>query len=271
MSVSLSLPMREERQDIPGEALTRRAVTTITGVIAGLTFVFSFGNVAALAAYLHVPLYIGWLVGPAVDLSVVGLLLGIRYLSLHGYTDKQLEKPRRLLILCGLLTMALNTAESICAGRYGTAAFDAVAPLLLLGWSENGPWLLRQIYTVRSLHAATGPGPAAAEQASATAVVPVLDNADSGPAEPPAGQDEPAQQAGIGEDPLLARARELDKAHRRTSGRGISRDRLRDELRIQRNRASELCQRLRAEAAAAAVDAEPAADAPEREVALVAV
>lgn len=270
MSASLSLPVREERRDLPGEALTRRAVTTITGVIAGLTFVFSFGNVASLAAYLHVSLYIGWLVGPAVDLSVVGLLLGIRYLSLHGYTDEQLEKPRRLLILCGLLTMALNTAESICAGRYGTAAFDAVAPLLLLGWSENGPWLLRQIYTVRSLHAATGSGPAAAEHATAPAVVPVPERPESAPIEPSIGQDGPAQHAEAGEDPLLVRARALDKAHRRTSGRGISRDRLRDELRIQRNRASELCQQLRAEAAAAA-DAESAAEAPEQGVALVAV
>lgn len=270
MSAYLSLPVREERRDLPGETLTRRAVTTITGVIAALTFVFSFGNVAALAVYLHVPLYIGWLVGPAVDLSVVGLLLGIRYLSLHGYSDEQLEKPRRLLILCGLLTMALNTAESICARRYGTAAFDAVAPLLLLGWSENGPWLLRQIYTVRSLHATTGSGPAAPEQATTTAVVPAPDRPESAPVEPSAGQDGAAPQAEAGEDPLLGRARALDKAHRRTNGRGISRDRLRDELRIQRNRASELCQQLRAEAAAAA-DAEPAAEAPEREVALVAV
>jgi hypothetical protein len=34
---------------------------------------------------------------PAVDLSVVGPLTGIRFLSLRGYDDEQFRKPRRLL------------------------------------------------------------------------------------------------------------------------------------------------------------------------------
>jgi hypothetical protein len=55
--------------------------------------------------------WIAWLVGPAVDLSVVGLLTGMRFLSLHGYDDEQLRKPRRLLRLCGILTLALNTVS----------------------------------------------------------------------------------------------------------------------------------------------------------------
>jgi hypothetical protein len=268
------LPARDSGPALPGESLTRMAVTTITGVIAALAFVFSFGNVAALAAYLHVPLYIGWLVGPAVDLSVVGLLIGIRYLSLHGYTDKQLAKPRRLLAMCGVLTMALNTAESICTQNYGTAAFDAVAPALLLGWSENGPWLLRQIYTVRTQLAASGvepsaPAPAAADQAPLPSGVPVPDLTKTAPVEPPAGQDGPAPQPQAGDDSLLNRARALDNAHRRANGRPISRDRLRSELRIARDRAGELRQLLHAEAAAAAAEVESADLAPENEVALI--
>lgn len=264
-------PAHEGGSVLPGEALTRRAVTTITGVIAVLAFVFSFGNVAALAAYLHVPVYIGWLVGPAVDLSVVGLLIGIRYLSLHGYSDQQLTKPRRLLAVCGLLTMALNTSESICTGHYGTAAFDAVAPALLLGWSENGPWLLRQIYTVRTMHTAT-------PQDQPTAIFTTADQSPpplsalvpaprvTVPAEPPTGSDVPAPGAEEADDSLLIRARELDNAHRRTNGRPISRDRLRSELHIARDRAGELCQLLRAEAAAAA-EVEPVGLAPEHQVA----
>ena len=49
----------------------------ITGVIAALAFVFSFGNVAALAAYLQVPVYIGWLVGPAVWMLVLATVMGV--------------------------------------------------------------------------------------------------------------------------------------------------------------------------------------------------
>ena len=274
LSAYCELPTRDSDSALPGESLTRSAVTTITGLIAALAFVFSFGNVAALAAYLNVPLYIGWLVGPAVDLSVVGLLIGIRYLTLHGYTDKQLVKPRRLLAMCGVLTMALNTAESICTRHFGTAAFDAVAPALLLGWSENGPWLLRQIYTVRTQIAASAaepsaPAPAAAGQALPPSAVPVLGPTKTALPEPPAVQDGLAPQGEAGDDPLLTRARELDIAQRRANGRPISRDRLRSELRIARDRAGELCQLLRAEAAAAA-EVESVGLAPEHEVALIA-
>jgi hypothetical protein len=261
LSTYSALPAHGDRPagPLPGEALTRRAVTTITALIALMAFAFSFGNVTSLALYLRVPVYIAWLVGPAVDLSVVGLLIGIRYLSLNGYTDEQLEKPRRLLALCGLLTLALNTAESICTRHFGTAAFDSVAPALLLGWSECGPWLLRQVYTVRSLHAAAQaePEPAAASTEQAPPEAPGPETAD---AVPPASS-EPVragalEQASGPDDSLLSRARELDIAHRRSTGRPISRDALRAELRIARDRAGELCQTLRVEAAEAAAHVE---------------
>ena len=85
---------KDSRPPVSGEAFTRRAITAITAWIA-------------------------WLVGLAVDLSVVGLLAGIRFLSLHSYDDEQLRKPRRLLRLCGLLTLALNTAGALGHQQYG--------------------------------------------------------------------------------------------------------------------------------------------------------
>lgn len=50
----------------------------------GLTFLFGLGNVWAPALRLGVPGLVALLVPPAVDLSVPGLLLAIRYLALHG-------------------------------------------------------------------------------------------------------------------------------------------------------------------------------------------
>ena len=76
----------------PGEALTRRAVTAVTAAIVVMTFAFSLGNVTQLCLDLGITAWIAWLVGPAVDLSVVGLLTGMRFLSLHGYTDAQLAR-----------------------------------------------------------------------------------------------------------------------------------------------------------------------------------
>src|ERR1700733_5602843 len=80
---------------------------------------------------------------------------------------------------------------------FGTALVDAVGPALLIGWSEVGPWMLRQIHavcppvTLRQPEAKPDPEPL------------VL----------------PAR--------LLARTRELDSEHRAATGRPISRDTLR--------------------------------------------
>jgi hypothetical protein len=211
----------------PGEALTRRAVTVVTAAIVAMTFAFSLGNVTRLCLDLGITAWIAWLVGPAVDLSVVGLLTGMRYLSLHGYTDAQLARLQRMLRFCGLLTLALNTAGALGHRQYGTALVDAVGPALLIGWSEVGPWMLRQIHAVCPPEATRQP------EAKPDTAPP-----DPGPLVLPA--------------TLLARTRELDSEHRAATGRPISRDTLRAQLRIGRDRASALVAAVRAEAAAGA-------------------
>jgi hypothetical protein len=214
------------RPGLPGEALTRRAVTVITATIVVMTFAFSLGNVTHLCLDLGITAWIAWLVAPAVDLSVIGLLAGMRFLSLHGYTDAQLAGLHRMLRFCGLLTLALNTAGSLSHRQYGTALVDAVGPALLIGWSEAGPWMLRQIHAVC---------PAAPRAQPATPQQP--EPLPSAPLPLPAG--------------LLARARDLDAAHRAETGRPISRDNLRARLKIGRDRASALVAAVRAEASAA--------------------
>jgi hypothetical protein len=214
-------PSADARLPLPGEALTRRVVTVITASIVILTFAFSLGNVTRLCLDLGITAWIAWLVGPAVDLSVVGLLTGMRFLSLHGYTDVQLSKLRRMLRFCGILTLALNTSGALGHRMFGTALVDAVGPALLIGWSEVGPWMLRQIYAVCSSTASAPPEPRAA-----TGPTPILPG------------------------DLLARARELDAEHRAATGRPISRDTLRAQMRIGRDRASAIVAVVRAEAAA---------------------
>ncbi|OHV40900.1 hypothetical protein BCD49_39180 [Pseudofrankia sp. EUN1h] len=61
-----------------------RIVTVIVGIVVVLTFCFGFGNVLALGLRLGVPVWVAPLVAPAVDLSVVALLLSTRHLALHG-------------------------------------------------------------------------------------------------------------------------------------------------------------------------------------------
>jgi hypothetical protein len=124
-----------------------------------LTFAFGFGNVWALGRSLGVPSFVAPLVGPAVDLSVAGLLIGIRHLSMAGVPRDHLRQVRILLTACGAATMALNIAGPVTAGAYGRAAFDSVGPGLpvLIGWAETGPGMLRFLYA-RPGH--RGPGTA---------------------------------------------------------------------------------------------------------------
>lgn len=81
-----------------------RAVTVIVGTVVGLTFTFGFGNVLTLALHLGVPVWVAPLVAPAVDLSILGLLLSTRHLALHGATAEQLRPARQLLIFASLAT-----------------------------------------------------------------------------------------------------------------------------------------------------------------------
>jgi len=78
----------------PGERVTLAAVTAILALIALLTFAFSFGNIWALGLRLGISGWIAPLVGPAADLSVVGLLIAVRYLSLRGVEGHKLRLAR---------------------------------------------------------------------------------------------------------------------------------------------------------------------------------
>src|SRR5215510_4232937 len=84
-----------------------RSVTVIMGTVVGLTFLFGFGNVLNLALRLGVPVWVAPLVAPAVDLSILGLLLGTRHLALTGAPAEALRPARRLLIFASLVTLAL--------------------------------------------------------------------------------------------------------------------------------------------------------------------
>ncbi|MFJ4099872.1 hypothetical protein [Amycolatopsis japonica] len=103
-------------------------VSTMVGTVVGLTFLFGFGNVFALALLLGVPVWGAPLVAPAVDLTVVALLVAIRRLSVHGAAPEVLRSARRFLVVASVVTLALNVAEPLIAGEFGKALFDAVGP-----------------------------------------------------------------------------------------------------------------------------------------------
>lgn len=172
----------------------------------------------------------------------------------------QLAKPRRLLTFCGLLTLALNTAEAVTHGQYGTAAVEAIGPILLICWADTGPWLLRQIHT----RPATDSGAAAlaeyvrqpqeaAPQPADVDAAPVEAEKSTGPA--PDAQSDARPERGRRdvmraattrlEQELWTGALRLDAEHRAEHGRPITRDALREGLNIGTDKATELNRRLR--------------------------
>jgi hypothetical protein len=146
---------RDGGQD--GERMVRRFVTVLAVVVGGLCFLFSLGNVYQLAVDLELWVWIRPLVAPAVDLSLVALVVGIRFLARRGVSGKELRRPRLFMLAVGLAAWALNTAHAVAERDWGKAAFDSLAPGLLIGWAEVLPWFLRQFQAVT--HPAATPDP----------------------------------------------------------------------------------------------------------------
>ncbi|MFI5587243.1 hypothetical protein ACIA5G_19505 [Amycolatopsis sp. NPDC051758] len=203
------------------------AVTLIVGIIVALTFLFGFGNVLTLALRLGVPVWVAPLVAPAVDLSVVGLLIAIRSLSLRGAPAQVIRPARRLLLASSVVTLALNVAEPLIAGEAGRALFDAVGPLLLIGWSEVGPVLLQALAAVP-----------ATERPAGVAQTQTIDS-DSASADQTDGMDVNAE--------LLERARREDRRHRELYQRPVSAESLRKALGVGAERSRNLVKLVRAE------------------------
>ncbi|MFE0026784.1 hypothetical protein [Amycolatopsis sp. NPDC059021] len=206
-----------------------RLVTITMGLVIGLTFLFGFGNVLSLALKLQVPVFVAPLVAPAVDLTVLGLLVGTRHLALSGASDDVLRPARHLLLAASVVTLLLNVADPVCAGQWGKAAFDSVGPLLLIGWAEAGPGLLRALST--STEEVGSSQLASCERAGAR------DGAAEGALESVARQRGPHAESGtqrmvnLDED-LVERARRADVEHWRRYRRPISAETLRKQLRV---------------------------------------
>lgn len=117
-------------------------------VCRGPGLLFGFGNVWCWPCTSGC--WCGWLRwwAPAVNLSVVGLLLGTRYLDYHDGRPEQLRPARRLLVFSSVMTLALNAADPLVAGLWGRAAFKGPVrqgarcmPLFLRSPHVNRIWL----------------------------------------------------------------------------------------------------------------------------------
>lgn len=217
-----------------------RSVTVVAGIVVALTFLFGFGNVFNLGLRLGVPVWVAPLVAPAVDLSILGLLLGTRHLALIGAPAEVLRPARRLLIFASLVTLALNVADPLVVGEYGRAAFDSVGPLLLIGWAEVGPGLLQAISTA-------GASTTGNDADRPTAQVPA-DSDDEGGGPGRGGTKDGRRSPGSDmSDVLLERARQEDAAHRVRTQKPISADTLRIQLGGGSAKARRLVETVRAE------------------------
>ncbi|WP_084022506.1 hypothetical protein [Amycolatopsis thermoflava] len=197
-------------------------VTVTMGLVIGLTFLFGFGNVLNLALKLQVPVLVAPLVAPAVDLTVLGLLVGTRHLALCGASDAVLRPARHLLLAASVVTLLLNVADPVCAGQWGKAAFDSVGPLLLIGWAEAGPGLLRALSEADVCSDARQPADGDSSEQRIRAEAPLPDERVDIHTRPIRELDEE----------LVERARRADADHWERFRRPISAETLRKQLRV---------------------------------------
>ncbi len=225
-------------------ASVSKFVTTMMSIVIGLTFLFGFGNVLALALRIGVPAYVAPLVAPALDLTVLGLLVGTRHLAMYGAPEEVLRPARRLLLAASTATLALNVADPICAGQWGKAGFDAVGPLLLIGWAEVGPALLRSLQIVdtaqdqREDHDSSASDPVAEPQRAV-----------------PVDQEQTIETKAAGTDAKLERARSLNREHWDLHGRPIAAETLRRKIGVGAAASRELCAVVRSEMKTALITA----------------
>ncbi|ORT50906.1 hypothetical protein KBI5_12675, partial [Frankia sp. KB5] len=154
------------------------------------------------------------------------------------------------------------------------AAFDAVGPALLIGWSEVGPGLLRAMRHPATFQPAApdvaisqpAPQPAETGGAAVTTVVSAPSGGESPQAEAAA---VPAQRAPdrpstvVLDGSLLDRARREDARYWEEHRRPISSDELRKRLKVGSKRARALVTQLRTEAHRVLEEHAPNADLPE--------
>ncbi|MBL7500969.1 hypothetical protein I6A84_02325 [Frankia sp. CNm7] len=245
-----SIESNRRSVDLVGPDGSTRLVTVIVGVVVTLTFLFGFGNVLALGLRLGVPVWVAPLVAPAVDLSVVGLLLGSRQLAVNGGPVEVRRSARKLLIFASMVTLALNIAEPLIAGRYGKATFDAVGPLLLIGWSEVGPGLLSAMQAAtadrRSEDSRVADGSGRAVQCGRQAVpVSAVEPAQSGTSVAGLLSREAAREARMQD--LLHRARAEALLHWQQQQRPISAETLRKRLHVGADTARGLVAQIRSD------------------------
>jgi hypothetical protein len=137
------------------------------------------------------------------------------------------------LVFASLTTLALNIADPIVTGAYGKAAFDAVGPLLLIGWADVGPGLLQAIASItRRPSTLTDSGsPSAGDGTRAAATDGPVDTR-SRNTEAPAGDETDRLVPDAVDSALIDRARREDAAHWTAHQRPISAETLRKNLRI---------------------------------------
>jgi hypothetical protein len=124
-----------------------------------LALAFSFANVWNLDLTLGVEYHVAALIGPAVDITAVGLLVVVPWLVLAGAPAERLRPANRLMGAAGFLTLALNSAPSAITGwvhgdprAWGRAAVEAIVPFLLIAWSHVGPKLIALFVEVHARH-----------------------------------------------------------------------------------------------------------------------
>jgi len=149
---------RPPRTSVPKLHGVMLSVLVIATVVTGLaSLLFSFGNVRNTLVGLGWEKWLASLYTPAVDVTVIALIVVGQYLVNAGIAPERLARANRLLAGAGLAMLGANVAPSLISGYvtdhpadYGRAVADAVLPAILIAWSHTGPYLIGLFAEIRN-------------------------------------------------------------------------------------------------------------------------
>ena len=122
------------------------SMDAVIGVVAFLTMAFSLGNIQDLAMDHGTNEVISWFLAPAVDLALIGALVGDAFLSRHGLDAGPWAKVLRWF--AGLATLTLNVWDSVAVRDAAGIVLHAVPPVLLFFLAEAAVPYRRQFAAV---------------------------------------------------------------------------------------------------------------------------
>jgi hypothetical protein len=219
-----------------------KSVAAGLAAIVAITIVTSYTTLAELALFVGWSEGMAWLFPAALDALA---LVACRIWLSHDYPAASRSYAKWVTLIASALSIAGNGVGHLAStghlqpDLWLVVAVGSVAPASLAVVVHLASLVTSPVPGRKARHKVAEPAPAAKQQPAEDRIVP-------GPAKPRA-KPKPKDKAPADFETLLAKAKEINVAHRAEHGTGISRNKLRIALTVGQDKATELIEQIKSE------------------------